>query len=193
MPDAKPLPSAVQAILDRRSIRRFQPAPLSAAQLDTLVEVALASPTARDRQPWHFSFVTDPKAIAAVSDAGIETLRREGDQAALDRLAQRGGGLFYEAPLVVFLSYPDDAYKGLDCGIAAENLAVAATAMGLGSCIIAMGRYAFQGERGGEMARLVGIPDGFGFVVAVAVGVPATTKEPHERHPEKVTFVRESR
>ncbi len=181
--------AVLQAIRDRRSIRKYDPAPLLAEQLDALVEAALAAPTARDRQLWHFSFVTDPAVIAAVSDAGLETLRKNGDQASLDRLAQRGGGLFYEAPLVVFLSFPDDGYRGLDCGIAAENLALAAQSMGLGSCIIAMARFAFDGDRGAELSRLVGFPEGHSFVIAVAVGAPATSKEPHPRHPEKVAFV----
>ncbi len=181
----------LQSIFDRRSIRRFLPEPLTEAQLETLVQVALASPTARDRQAWHFSFVADPALIAEIGDAAVETFRRNGDQAVLDRLASRGGGLLYEAPLVVFLSCPGDEqdYKGLDCGIAVENLAVAATSMGLGSCIIAMARAAFQGESGAALARRIGVPEGSSFAISIAVGRAAMDKDPHARDRSKVTVL----
>ena len=182
----------LQAIFDRRSIRKYAPEPLTEDQLETLVQVALASPTARDRQAWHFAFVADPARIAEVSGAAIETFRRNGDQAVLDRLASRGGGLFYEAPLVVFVSCPGDDhdYKGLDCGIAVENLAIAATSMGLGSCIIAMARAAFQGEAGDALARRIGMPDGASFAISIAIGRAAVGKDPHPRDRTKVTVLR---
>lgn len=49
-----------QAIMDRRSTRGFDGAPLTDAEIKTLVDAALQSPSAMNRQPWHFAFVKNP-------------------------------------------------------------------------------------------------------------------------------------
>ena len=46
-----------KAILDRRSTRGFDGVALTEAELQNLVDAALASPSAVNRQPWHFTFV----------------------------------------------------------------------------------------------------------------------------------------
>jgi len=104
-------------------------------------------------------------------------------------MAARHESIFYGAPLVVLISMPKDADGGLDAGIAAANLAIAAQSMGLGSCIIGLAAAAFSGSKGFQMARQVQWPDDHEFAISVAIGHPAITKEPHERHPEKVRFI----
>ena len=43
----------------RRSIRRFTAEPVTAEQVRTLLEAAMAAPSAGNRKPWHFCVVTD--------------------------------------------------------------------------------------------------------------------------------------
>ena len=52
--------SVLQAILDRRSIRDYRPEQITGEQLQALISAALASPSAMDRQPWHFTVVQNP-------------------------------------------------------------------------------------------------------------------------------------
>ncbi len=179
----------LQAIFDRRSIRRFAAEALTADQLETLQAVALASPSGVNRQPWHFSFVINPDKIAAVSEAALEHFRQDRNQGVLDRMAARHKSLFYGAPLVVFISLPRGDDADLDAGIAVENLAIAAQSMGLGSCIIGLAAAAFNGTQAAEMKRLVAMPAGHEFAISIAIGHPAMTKEAHEQHPEKITVV----
>ena len=48
-----------KAIRDRRSHRKFTAEPLTAEQIEALVEAAKATPTGMNLQAFHFSFVTD--------------------------------------------------------------------------------------------------------------------------------------
>jgi nitroreductase len=180
---------ALKAIFERRSIRAFRPDPLAAEQVDLLTRVALASPSANNRQPWHFHFLADPDLVGAVSDAALATFRRKGETGVLDWLASLGGGLFFGAPLVVLVTCPRERPSEIDAGIAVENLAIAAQSMGLGSCIIGLARAAFDGEPGEALSRRLGIGEDQAFVISIALGVAATTKEPHDMHPEKVTVL----
>ena len=54
----------LKAIHERRSTRGFNDVQLTEEQLQTLMDVALASPTARNTQMWHFSFVQNKEALA---------------------------------------------------------------------------------------------------------------------------------
>lgn len=179
----------INAIFDRRSIRSFKAEPLTQDQIGTLAEVALASPSGMNLQPWLFHFVSDPAKIAAVSEAAIGFFRKTGNQAVLDRIASRHPSIFYGAPLVIFITTPKDNPSGVDTGIAVANLAIAAQSMGLGSCIIGMASAAFGSDQGAEVARLLEIPDDRAFMVSIAIGHPAMTKEAHERNPDKVKFI----
>ncbi len=46
-------------IYSRRSIRSFTSEAVSAEQIQSLLEAAMAAPSARDRRPWEFVVVTD--------------------------------------------------------------------------------------------------------------------------------------
>ena len=179
----------INAIFDRRSIRSFTAEPLAKEQINTLAEVAMASPSGMNLQPWLFHFVTDQARISAVSEAAVSFFRKTNNQAVIDRIASRHPSIFYGAPLVVFITTPKDNPSGVDVGIAVANLVIAAQSMGLGSCIIGMASAAFGSDQAADVARLLEVPDDRAFVVSIAIGHPAATKEAHERNPEKVKFL----
>lgn len=179
----------INAIFDRRSIRAYTAEPLTEEQLKTLAEIAMASPTGMNLQPWLFHFATDQAKIAVVSEAAVSYFRKTGNQVVLDRIASRHPSIFYGAPLVVFITMPKDNPSGVDAGIAVANLAIAAQSMGLGSCIIGMASAAFASDQAADAARVLEIPDDRAFIISIAIGHPAMTKEAHERNPEKVKFI----
>jgi len=179
----------LQAIFDRRSIRDFQQEPLSGEQIQLLARAALASPSGMNLQPWHFSFVTRKSLIGKISDAAFETFRRKGQQDIIDRMSARHEQLFYGAPLVVFITMNKDNRSEIDAGIAAENLAIAAQSLGLGSCIIGLAAAAFQGESADELKKRLEFPRCHEMVISVAIGHPAVHPDPHDMHPEKISFI----
>jgi nitroreductase len=180
-----------QAILDRRSIRNFRPDALTEEQLDALADAALASPSAMDLQPWQFSFVLDPAVHRLLTEATLEAFRAEGNQSAVDRITGRHESLFYGAPLVIVISTPD-ASSMIDAGIAVQTLALAAHGLGLGSCIIGLAAAAFSGPSAATCRGAVGMATDRIFAICVAIGHPAVTKGPHERHCEKIVWIREA-
>ena len=49
--------SALKAIKDRRSIRKFKSEPISEMDLHTILEAGIAAPSSKNRQPWHFTVI----------------------------------------------------------------------------------------------------------------------------------------
>jgi nitroreductase len=178
----------IQSIMERRSIRNFLAQPLTADELAVLRDAALASPSAVNAQPWQFHFITSQPVIEAINLAALDHFRKTGNQSVLDRMSARHPSIFYGAPLLVIITLPQG--RGLlDAGIAAENLALAAQGLGLGSCIIGLAEAAFLSDAAAAITRQLKMPAGYEFAISVAIGHPAMTKEAHDTRPEKITWI----
>jgi nitroreductase len=155
-------------IRKRRTIRRYAEKDIDDAQVDTLLEMAMAAPNRLNRQPWHFVVIRD------------KDLQR--------KLAELLGLRPYleNAPVVVAVA----ARPGLsttwqmDVSAAVENMMIAATAMGLGT--------AWVGEPGSVMwtmaeemlGEALHIPKELDVRIPalITVGYPAEERPPHGRH-----------
>lgn len=171
----------LKVIRERRSTRGFSDVQLTEQQLQALVDAALESPTARNTQMWHFSFVQNKEAIAELTAHMAE------------QLGKPEFDVFYGAPTVVFISRPVECanrFVDVDCGIACENIVLAAHSMGLGSVIIGMVMDAFLSDKGAHYNEIVGIPEGHRFSIAIALGNNTVTKEAHPIGENKVSIIR---
>ena len=169
----------LEAILARSSIRAYADEPLSDEQLAALRQAALASPTAMNRQGQRFLFITNKAVIERIDKAVIDGLIAHGNTDFAERIRARGGSTLYAPPLFIGIFSLDGHYSGVDAGIAAENIAIAAKGLGLDSVILGMPSAAFGGEAGAAFARELGVPEGFHFEIGVSVGRRAAEKEPH--------------
>lgn len=178
----------LQAISDRRSVRAYAPDQISETQLAALQAAAVQSPSAMNLQPWHFTFVQDRALLDRISDAARRHALESADHS--PRFNDPAFQVFYHAPTVVFISTNDAFYSRLDCGIAAQTLALAAHDLGLGSVILGLPREAFLSEEGDAFRSLLRFPDGHDFAIAVAVGTPAMEKEAHPVLENRVCIIR---
>ena len=180
---------AIKVIFDRYSCRDFSPAPLNCEQVDTLVKSALAAPSAVNRQPWHIIAVTNKQLIEEM-DAHIMDGIKADNAEWYDKIMERGGKIFYNAPCLIIIAKDNSDYGTLDCGIATQNVALAAHAMGLGNVICGMARMAFDGAKGEAFKKRIQLPDGYSFGMSVCIGTALSGKAPHELDMQKVTYIK---
>ena len=159
----------IQAIRERSSTRGYTDQPLSADELNAIIEAALQAPTAANRQEIHFTVIEGTNPVLAQLQQDL-TQGRETPH-----------NFYYEAPTVVILSGPEgNPWSGVDAGIAVENMALAAEALGLGSLIIGCIRDVLTGEKRQAYAQALKLPEGCVYQVAIALGHKAVEKTPHE-------------
>jgi len=81
-------------------------------------------------------------------------------------------GLFHDAPTVilVFADVRGIGNPSLDCGIAAQNMALAAHSMGLGTCYVGFPKVAFEST--GVWKKKLDIDYPYRFVTSLAIGHP---------------------
>lgn len=160
----------LQSIEKRSSTRGYTADKLSQDQLDALLRAGLQAPTAANRQEIHITVLEGGDPILAE----IEAEKNK----ALDKTP--AANFYYNAPTVLILSGDESfGWTPVDAGIAVENIALAAEGLGLGSLIIGCIKGALMGERKAEFAQKLQLPEGYAYQIAIAVGVKATSKEPH--------------
>jgi nitroreductase len=168
----------LQAISDRRSIRSYKDEKVTKEQLDTLLKAAMESPSARNSQPWHFSITQNPGILQEINAEVSKNLGKD------------LGDIFHGAQTAIFISCDAGSRWGrLDCGIATQSIALAAHSVGLGTVVLGMPEAAFTGAKGDYFNKLLKFPAGYSFAVAIAVGVPAGSKEAHPQEKDRITFV----
>jgi len=175
-------------IARRYACRAFQDTPVPADLLRAVAEAGVRAPSAVNRQPWRLIVLADKQGLDEIGHVGLENLRAA-DEAGYARIQSRGGTLLYNAPAMIIVAtqpMPGSFPVELDAGIVVSHLALAATSLGLDTCIVAMPGVAFQDES--LQARY--IPAGFTFSIALLLGYathPGGT--PHDPDFSKITYL----
>lgn len=176
-----------RSILDRRSTRGFSDAALTEAEFQTLIDAAMASPTARNSQEWHFVFVKD-KALNEEFAADFRKFMK----AKTGEERFNNYDVYFNAPLVVYITVPEEPttkFNQVDAGIAVQNLALSAHAMGMGSVIVGMPKQLLDSEAGAEWEKKLSFPEKHHFAIGIAIGHQTTTKEAHPIGEGKFTII----
>jgi len=180
----------LSAIAQRFSCRGYDGRPIEREKLDALVTAALQAPSAMNLQPWEIIVITDKGLVDEMDAACMETLGAAEDKSFYNRMMERGGKVYYNAPcLFLILKQPDNRRADIDCGIVTQNICLAAHSLGLDNVIVGMGEIPFNGPHGDEFKKRVGWTDGMAFAMGVLVGYGNVTKEPHEIDITKARFV----
>lgn len=183
--------STVKVIAERYSCRAYTDVALTHEQVEALALAAVQAPSAMNLQPYRVIVITDKPFIDEMNDAAMEFLRNQENTATYDRIMARGGKLFYNAPCMIMLPIEDCSdLAPIDCGIVSQNIAIAATSMGLGSVICGLAQLPLQTDKGEEFKERMGFPDGYKFGMAVLVGNPVSAGTPHEPDMSKITYIK---
>lgn len=180
------------AIRDRRSVRQFTAEPVGDEVLRPLIEAATLAPSAMNEQPWLFAVVRDKALLERVSREGkAATLAMmEAAGAPLDRLEKLKNpayDILYHAPvLIVIASASAGPWAAVNCGLAAQNLMLAARAAGLGTCWIGQAQ-AWVSSAEGKAA--LGLPADCVPVGAIILGHTAAFPPPVPRKTAEVKWI----
>ncbi len=158
------------AIFARRSVRSFTGAPVSGQDVKALLEAAMAAPSARGLDPWRFVVVTERTSLERMAELHPYA----------KMLRQAGACIAVCADRTVA---PD--FWVQDCSAATENILVGVSMLGLGAVWLGVHPRA---EREVGLKEHLGLPDDFGMLCLVAVGVPAERPDPRTRYDEKKVF-----
>lgn len=131
-------------LLSAWSPRNFTAVPVTDEQIDMILKCGIKAPSARNAQPWHFTVVKNDalmKEIIPNIVTGNVIIVVSGKE------SQQGG------------------WTSFDCGLATQNMFIAATSMGLGGRIYGGPVAAATSRR-----EALKIPEGFAPVMLLRIG-----------------------
>lgn len=174
--------SALDAIYQRHATRSYKPDRVAKKEIEALLNAAVHAPTAMHLEPWAFVVVQDRALLKRISDRAktIAQTPRGSDHRELARTTTRAVAMlsdpafniFYDAgTLIVICGKPMGSFVSADCWLAAENLMIAATALGYATCPIG---FAVPALADPEVKAELGIPADVTAYAPIIVGVPAT-------------------
>ena len=147
----------LEAIKNRRSIRSYKPDSIPKDIINSIIEAGNQAPS-RGRmedgiiqfQPWRFVVVEDPEfrlkliqTTAPIWKQMIEGMKEsqpemyEETMTNYESMDEPKDVIYYGAPVIIFVIGPTD--YAVSCALACENIMIAATSLGLGSCYVGFG------------------------------------------------------
>ncbi|HUY68395.1 MAG TPA: nitroreductase family protein [Alphaproteobacteria bacterium] len=168
--------SLTDAIRNRHAVRSYAPQTLSYEAIHALLKAAVLAPTAVHEEPWAFAVIENKETMKRLSDSAKKFM---GD---IERSIHVPGrhmsnhftppdDIFYGAPaLIVIYGKPMGPFVAADCWLAAENLMLAATATGLGTCVIGLAVAALNTP---EWKAELKVPAEMTAYAPIIVGVPS--------------------
>jgi nitroreductase len=155
----------MEAILSRRSIRKYTSKPVPETVIKDILEAAMCAPSAGNERPWEFIVIKDKKTLEELSKVHPYAQMLKETSVAI----------------VVCGDTKKEVYSGFwvqDCAAATENILIAATAKGLG-CVW-LGIYPMQ-DRVKGVKKLLGMPENVVPLSLVPLGYPAEKKKAENR------------
>ena len=153
---------ALEAMRKRRSVRQYTGDPIPREDLETIVDAGRLAATGYNRQPWDFIVVTDREMI--------------------DKLKVVAKWMDRAGAIVAVALDPSSRFWLEDGSAAVENMLIASTALGYGSCCLEGNTL----PREEEFKELLGVPAEKRLLTLVPVGVPAEQPAPEKKPLEEV-------
>ena len=205
-------------IYNRKSIRQFKDIPVKREDILEIIKAGTYAPSPKHQQNWHFVILQNKEVIDEVANIVTKSHERIGQLAKNEKDFKRHMSIinyytcFKDAPVVILvygseykmieykilkennapneildvLLSPQSAAQGI--GAAVENILLAATEMGYGTCYMTGPTHAKS-----EIERLINFnKEGYELMSMVALGVPEenTPKQPPRKPLEEViTFI----
>ena len=170
---------AYRNIITRRSVRRYDNAPVTDEQKEAICYAAMCAPSGVNRQPWEFVVVDDKELLVKLAHS-----------LPYAKMAA-------EAPLAIvvcgnrqrFLDGDDSTLWEQDLSAASENILLAANALGLGGVWTCIYPHA---DRENTVRQILNLPDNIIPFNLIPIGHPSTGHAPMDKwHPDRIHYNRQ--
>ena len=195
--------SAVDVIMSTRTTQAFTDETVSSADLETILRAGISAESAINQQPWFFVAVSNQEVMSEIAGSGMGFAppsgagdKPEGAPAGMPEGAPAGvpggdmpappaGGGSAKASLgdspAAVIIYKNDGSKSpdasFDCGLAAQNMVIAASALGYGVKIVSSPTRTLNGENHDALCEKLGVDPSMQAVAVLLIGKADNTAD----------------
>jgi nitroreductase len=182
----------LEVINKRRSIRAYDPKPIPRDVINTIIEAGNQAPSQGRMvngefrfQPWRFVVVEDPEFRQKLVETTMPIWKKftesmketypdaiEKAMVLYEAMDEPKDMVYYSAPVILFVIGP--AKYPASCNLACENIMLAATSLGLGSCYVGFGMMVTGNA---EIVQTLELTDDERIYGPIVLGYPKDTPE----------------
>lgn len=160
-----------EVILRRQSFRAYLDKPVSDDDLEKIIGAGRWAPNAG---PFQITVIRNADLRKKINDSTHKAMLESGIEFLKQRASLPGYQPLYGAPVLILVSAPGDLPNSpFNAALAAENMILQATELGLGSCFLQSLKRALVGESNKELAKEAGIPENYDLQCGIVLGHPA--------------------
>lgn len=185
----------LEAIGNRRSVRAYERDPVPKEVIESIIEAGNQAPCTYPFQSWRFVVVQNKEfkeklfqTVYPIWKESFDGMKESPEFSGYYDKAMRlhkameepKDLIYYSAPVILFVIGPEA--NAVDCGLACENVMIAATSHGLGSCYVGFGSLVTGNEEVVEKLELI---DGERIYGPIVLGYPKDLPEERALRMEK--------
>ena len=159
--------SAIENILNRKSVRKYSDKKIEQDKIDTILKCAMSAPSAMNKQPWEILVVTDKQKLEKIAEIIPNASYSKNSQVTI---------------IVCGNKVISDKFWEQDCCAVTENILLAAEALGLGAVWCAV--YPFD-EKVSAVKDLFDLPENVIPLNVIPMGYPETNEDAKEKYDSK--------
>ena len=182
----------IEAVNKRRSIRAYGPKPIPRDVINTIIEAGNQAPSTMGMvkgvlrfQPWRFVVVQDPEFKQKLLQTALPIWKKmTGNMKEMDpelyekvmtlynAMDEPKDMIYHDAPVILFIIGPIS--NAVSCALACENIMLAATSLGLGSCYTGFGAMV---KGNADVVKALELMDGERIYGPILLGYPKDAPE----------------
>ena len=160
----------IKNIKARRSCREYIDTQISTEDLNEILECALCGPSGMNSQGCYYTAIQNKEVLQELNKAVKAVFREREDSRGFDE----DYNFYYKAPtLVIVTAKKDYKYFYTDGAVGLENIFLAATSLGMGTCWINQLADTYDNPQVRKILDRCHIPSDFGVVGCAAIGYSA--------------------
>ena len=187
----------LEAIRNRRSVRSYKPDPIPRDVLKKIIEAGNMAPTGVRRQPWRFVVVENPEFKRKLRQTAFKFLEGPLKEKTPDiyktwkfMRSRFEEPIYHSAPVILFVIGTATRWKdteATDCALASQNIMLAACSLGIGSCMVGLGRMGLTDDP--EIVEALELKEGETLYQPIVLGYPDQYPEPPRKKPPVVKWI----
>lgn len=160
--------NVIEAIKSRKSVRNYN---TKVVEQDKIMELVKAGNLAANFGDIYITVIENHEFLDGISEEAVIMMKNSGNEFAAKKASIPGYSPLYGAPILIVLSAKNGndtmGFNMASISCASENILLAATELGLGSCFVMAPIMAFKNT---EILVKLKIPEGYIPLVGIVIG-----------------------
>lgn len=177
----------VEAIMERRSVRKYQDRPVERDLLMRIAECGINAPNAMNAQQWEVRIVDNKEWIQGMSDLQLSMM--DASMVGQMKADPSFRNAFRNGTALFVVAVKPSPMTFIDAGLMGENIMLAAHSFGLGTCCLGSSARFLNTPEAADYLKALQFSEGYEVQYIIAAGYPDEQPQAKPRNKEVIKFI----